>query len=327
MSRPTPCGTVVTRAGGTALAVLAVCSTASAQAWLPPPREGTVTMATQVLTAEHRDRKGDYLDRGRVSNATLVSGLEYGLTELFSIDVKLAFVAAKHEGADRLHGPLDTGVYHGAVQDARLALGMQLPTHSRLAIAPYVAVILPTHDYETRGHSAPGRHLRSLQLGAWIGRDLDSVLPNVHVQGHYAFSFVERVGGMSINRSNLDFEAGYAPASFLTLTVATGLQRTHGGLEFPLPKDEHYDEVFPFHDRVAKDNRLSMSCGATVAVGSVLSLYGTVVWTTWGQNTHAVKGAIVGASWTFGPSLGLGGGPAATDTPSRSSRRIGGFGR
>jgi hypothetical protein len=323
-----PIRSVVTRALGTALALPIVCSTASAQAWLPPLREGSVTMAAQVLTADHLDRKGDFLDRGRVSSATLVTGVEYGLTELFSIDAKLAFVAAKHEGTDRLHGPLDTGAYHGAVQDARLALAMQVPTHSSLALAPYVAVILPTHDYETRGHSAPGRHLRSLQLGAWIGRDLDSVLPNVHVQGQYAFAFVERVGGMSINRSNLDLEVGYAPASFLTLTVATGLQRTHGGLEFPLPRDEHYDEVFPFHDRVAKDNRLLMSSGATVAVGSALSLYGTVVWTPWGQNTHAVKGVIIGASLTFGPALGLGGSmPGATDTQSRSSRPTGGFGR
>ena len=323
-----PCRIVGTRALGTALAVLTVCSTASAQAWLPPPREGSVTMAMQLLTADHLDRKGDFLDRGRVSSATLVTGLEYGVTELFSIDAKVAFVAAKHEGADRLHGPLDTGIYHGAVQDARLALGLQVPTHRSLALAPYVAVILPTHDYETRGHSAPGRHLRALQLGAWIGRDLDAVLPNVHVQGHYAFSFVERVGGMSINRSNLDVEAGYAPASFLTITVATGLQRTHGGLEFPLPRDEHYDEVFPFHDRVAKDNRLSMSGGATVAVGSALSLYGTVIWTLWGQNTHAVKGVTIGASLKFGPALGLGGGgPAATDTQSRSIRPTGGFGR
>ncbi len=309
------------RATLTLLLTLFLPSAGGAQAWLPPQGEANVTTTFQGLVSrDHIDWKGDPFDRGRVANGTLVVGVEYGLTDLLALDAKVAFVAARHQGADRLHGPLDTGIYHGSMQDARLAVALQLPLDGRLAIAPYLGVILPTHDYETRGHSAPGRRLRAMQVGVWAGRDLGAILPDAYVQGQYAFSLVERVGGMSINRSNIDLEAGYSVASIMTLTVTGGLQRTHGGLEFPLPRDAHYHELFPFHDRVARDNRLLMSAGATMSVGPRVSVYGSVVWTMWGQNTHAVKGLILGTSWTFGPRLRFGGAGDANASARQAHR-------
>lgn len=308
-------GPLATQAVAAFLLVPALASTAAAQAWLPPEREGSVGVTFQGLTSPtHLDRNGDPLDRGQVSSGTLLFGFEYGLTHLLAIDAKVAVAAARHRGADRLHGPLDTGVYHGSVQDARLALALQLPTGSSLAVAPYIGVIIPTHDYETRGHSAPGRKLRALQIGSWVGSDLGPRLPAAYVQGQYAFSFVEQVGGMSVNRTNIDLEGGYRVARFMTVTVAGSLVRTHGGLEFPLPRDEHYDDVFPFHDRVANDNRMLMSAGATVSLGRAMSAYGSLVWTTWGRNTHSVKGVVVGTSWTFGPRLPFGAAAASAKT-------------
>ncbi len=315
------------------LFVSLMASAAAAQStWLPPQGEGNVTITFQGLhSPDHLDRNGDSLPRGQVTSGTLLFGVEYGLTHLFSIDAKIAVVAAKHTGADRLHGPLDTGSYHGSVQDTRFALAFQVPTNSPFAIAPYIGVIIPTHDYETRGHSAPGRRLRALQMGTWIGRDLDPFLPRAHVQGHYAFSLVERVGGMSINRSNVDLEGGYAVHPRMTATVAGSLQLTHGGVDVPLPRDEHYHDVFPFHDRVTRDNRLLMSAGTTVSLGGALSAYGSFVWTLWGRNTHAVKGIIVGTSWTFGPRLPFGSADvtsaAARPGPSLLNQQVAGSGR
>ncbi len=285
-----------------------LASTVSAQSsWLPPQGQGSVAVSFQGLDSPtHLDRHGDELPRGRVTSGTMLFGVDYGLTHLLSIDAKVALVAARHTGADSGHGPLDTGIYHGSLQDARFAVALQVPTDSSLAIAPYAGVILPTRDYETGGHSAPGRHLRTVQIGTWIGRDLDPWLPNAHVQGHYAFSFVERVEGMSINRSNVDLEAGYSVGRRITATVASSLQLTHGGVYVPLPRDEHYDTVLPFHDRVTRDNRLLMSAGATVSLGRATLAYASVVWTVWGRNTHAIRGIIAGTTWTFGRRLPFG---------------------
>jgi hypothetical protein len=311
------------RAGVLFLLGLCLPATSRAQAWLPPAGDGSVTAAYQGLfSRDHLDFKGDPFDKGRVSSNTFLTGVEYGLSDLFTIDAKVAFVANKHEGTDRLHGPLDTGTYHGTIQDARVAFALRIPTRSALAIAPFIGGIIPTHDYETRGHSAPGRRLRALQLGTWVGRDLGPVLPNAYIQGQYGFAFVERVGGMSINRSNFDLEGGYAISSFMTLMLAGAVQRTHGGLEFPLPRDEHFAEVFPFHDRVAKDNYFLMSGGATIAVTRVMSVYATTVRTISGQNTHRVKGFVGGVSWTFRRGLRLGSSSPAVKAIRRSEFRL-----
>lgn len=279
---------------------------ANAQAWLPESHEGAVTITYQGLfSEEHLDAAGNPYDKGRVSSDMLRTGVEYALSDRFVVATNVAFVATKHEGADRLHGPLDTGVYHGTVQDARVSLAIRVPA-PHVAFAPYVGAILPTHDYETRGHSAPGRHLRTLQLGAWVGRDLDRWVPRAYVQGHYGFSLVEPVGGMSINRSNVDFETGYGVSSRLTATVGGAIQRTHGGIEFPLVHDDHYADVFPFHDRVARDNYFLMSAGATYAATSTVSVFATLVRTVSGQNTHRVKGMVTGVAWSFSRGLRLG---------------------
>jgi hypothetical protein len=318
---------LVTRAAAALLLLVALAAPAAAQAWLPPEREGSVGITFQGLTSPtHLDRNGDPLDRGQVTSGTLVFGVEYGLTHLLSIDAKVALAAARHRGADRLHGPLDTGIYHGSLQDARLALALQVPTGRSLAVAPYVAVIIPTHDYETRGHSAPGRRLRALQIGSWVGTDLGPRLPAAFLQGQYAFSFVERVSGISVNRSNFDIEGGYRLARPVTVTMAASLVNTHGGVDVPLPRDEHYDHLLPFHDRVAGEDRMLMSAGATVSIGRGLSVYGNVVWTPWGRNTHSVKGIVTGMSWTFGPRLPFGiAAASATRERFRSSLPAAGF--
>ncbi len=296
------------RHAAAAVGVLAATSTTSrAQAWLPDPGEGTVSVTYQGLYSRwHLDRNGRPYDKGSVTSNLATVGLLYGASELLSVDARVSFVASKHTGADALHGPLDTGAYHGTVQDARVALSFRVPQRAGFAIAPYVGGIVPTHAYETHGHSAPGRHLKALQFGAWVGRDLGPLLPRAYAQGHSSFAFVEHIGGLSVNRSQFDFEGGYAVTRRLTLSFAGTVQRTHGGLTFPLVHDEHFDEIFEFHDRVAKDNYFISSAGGTIEISSRTSLYANFVQTLWGQNTHRVRGVVAGVSRTFGGRLNLG---------------------
>lgn len=283
----------------------------SGQVWLPSRGEGSVALTWQTLSSrEHLDSNGTPFDKGQITNLGLVASGEFAITDRITFDGNVALVAAKHQGADRLHGPLDTGIYHGAIQDARLTLRVGLPTRAGFTLTPFAAAIIPTHNYETRGHSAPGRRLKALQLGGGLGRDLGPALPNGYVQAVYAFAFVERVGGMSINRTNLDVETGYAVARYLTVTLGGALQRTHGGVLSPLSRHYHGEELkelSPFHDRVTRANHFLMSSGATVPLSRAISVYGNVIWTVSGQNTHSVKGFVVGTSWAFSPGLTLGG--------------------
>lgn len=295
-------------------AVLVMLSAGAANAGqvaLPASGEGAVSVTYQALgSRDHLDSTGKPYDKGQISSLALVASAEYGLTDRFTFDANVALVAARHRGADRLHGPLDTGIYHGTVQDARMALRYGIALPRGFVAAPFIGAIVPTHNYEFRGHSAPGRRNKALQVGGGVGRGLGPLLPTAYVQSLYAFSLVERVEGTSVNRSNLDVEAGYAVAPSLTIIVSGALQRTHGGLLFPLSRHyegEHLEHIFSFHDRIARANHFLMSSGATVSINPTLAVYGSVVWTVSGQNTHSVKGLALGASWAFSRGLRLGG--------------------
>ena len=92
------------------LVVLWLPAMASAQAWLPPKGEGSVSITYQGLfSRDHLDRKGDPFDRGRVSGSSLLTGIEYGISDRVAIDAKIAVVANKHEGTQaRRSGPSPT---------------------------------------------------------------------------------------------------------------------------------------------------------------------------------------------------------------------------
>ena len=307
--------------------ILSAGAANAGQVALPAAGEGAVSVTYQALDSrDHLDSNGKPYDKGQISSLALVASAEYGLTDRFTFDANVALVAARHRGTDHLHGPLDTGIYHGTVQDARVALryGMALP--GGFAAAPFIGAIVPTHNYEFRGHSAPGRRNHAFQVGGGIGRGLGPLLPSAYVQGLYSFSLVERVEGMSVNRSNLDLEAGYTVVPSVTIVVSGALQRTHGGLVFPLSRHydgEHLEQIFAFHDRVARANHFLMSSGVTVSINRTLAIYSSVIWTVSGQNTHSVKGFALGASWAFSRGLTLGGtgsgaGPARSSTRGRS---------
>lgn len=171
-----------------------VPAAASAQAWAPPKGEGSVSVTYEtLLSRDHLDSRGRPYDRGQVARHFLVTGIDYGLTDRWVVDATVAGVAARHRGADAGHGPLDTGLYHGTVQDVRVSVGYQVPARRGWAITPYVGGSLPTHAYETRGHSGFGRNLKTLIGGVWVGRGLDPVLRDAYVQGHYGFSLVAPV--------------------------------------------------------------------------------------------------------------------------------------
>jgi len=285
--------------------VAGLCMPASvaAQAWLSRDGEGTVSITYQGLySADHLDLNGKPFDKGRVTAHMLLTGLQYGLTDRLMLDARVTGVMTRYAGIDEMHGPLDNERYHATAQDARLGLAWQMRGAGPVAVAPYVAVVFPTHGYETRGHSAPGRRLVMLQMGAWVGRPLGS---RAYVQGQGTFALVNRVADMSIHRSLFEGEFGYAVASRLSASAIVTMHRTHGGIVFPLSPhlDEHERHD---HDRIARDNFILLSGGVTVTMTRRTVLYGTVIRTLSGQNTHKVIGGTIGVAYRFGGGLSFG---------------------
>jgi len=161
-------------------------------------------------------RSGQPFNPTEIRGNTVLFGMDYGLKERLALDVKVAWVANRYRGNDLLHGPADTGRSHSTLQDARIALRYQLLPPGSWAITPLVGAVVPTHQYETRGHSAPGRHLKALQLGLGVGRDIAIGSRVAYLQGQYSYAIVERVENMYIDRSSADVELGVARATSIS---------------------------------------------------------------------------------------------------------------
>jgi len=101
---------------------LLIPATASAQAWVPPKGEGSVSVTyVNDYVKNHVSAAGVKSSAsGAIRTNITIASFEYGLTDRFALNVDVAHVASKFLGKDA-HGPLDIGnQYHPTFQDARV---------------------------------------------------------------------------------------------------------------------------------------------------------------------------------------------------------------
>ena len=270
-----------------------------AQAWLPNKGEGQVTITYENLYVKyHFDYTGKQFDAGPIRTHTVVSTFEYGITDKLTLDSQLTHVTSKYEGfvGPVPHGPPDTGVYHPTFQD--VAVGVRYNVMSRhLFVTPFVAAVIPTHHYETRGHTAVGRDLRELQVGVNVGRDLEEIIPRTYFQARYSYAFVQNVEQFGLNRSNVDWEFGYYAKPRVSLRFTGAWQYTYSGLRYPL--DQAIPDFHELHDRAAKSGFLRFGGGLTVTLAKNFDLHADVGNTFRGYTTHGSRGLSLGISWRF----------------------------
>jgi hypothetical protein len=298
-----------TAQGVLALATLLVVPTAGyAQAWLPPKGEGTLAVAFQRVNAN-----GHFLEDGselpgyatRASNGVFV--LSYGITDRLAATLTAPFVNVRYLGPDEpLNLPdnvLDDGGYHGALTDLRLELRYGLLQRS-LAVAPFVAAVVPSHDYDTLGEAAAGRGFQELHLGAQAGRLLDPVLPRGFLHASYAYAFVRQDLDIPLNYSTLNAEAGYFVTPSLPVSFMWRRLWNHGGLSF----NELFvapPEVFVNLDRVVRASHEHVGIAVSIPLGESVSIHGDYLWFVSGKDAHYGSGFSFGVSWRFreAPSL------------------------
>jgi len=279
--------------------LFASAQTGQAQAWLPNKGEGQVTITYENLYVKyHFDYQGNKFDAGPIRTNTVISTFEYGITDKLTLDSQLTHVTSKYEGfvGPVPHGPPDTGVYHPTFQD--VAVGVRYNVMSRhLFVTPFVAAVIPTHHYETRGHTAVGRDLRELQVGMNVGRDLEEIIPRTYFQARYSYAFVQNVEQFGLNRSNVDWEFGYYAKPRVSLRFTGAWQYTYSGLRYPL--DQAIPDFHELHDRAAKSGFLRFGGGLTVTLAKNFDLHADVGNTFRGYTTHGSRGLSLGISWRF----------------------------
>lgn len=270
-----------------------------AQAWQPLRGEGQVTVTYEYLyVKDHFDYTGKRFNAGPIRTNTVITNFEYGITNKLTLDSSLTHVTSKYEGfvGPVPHGPPDTGFYHPTFQDASVGIRYNVLSN-QIVVTPFIAAVIPTHHYQTRGHTAVGRDARELQLGVNVGRDLEDIIPRTYVQARYFYSISERVEKLNLNRSNADWELGWFVKPRLSLRFTGAWQHSYGGIRIPL--DNNLPDYHELHDRAAKSNFVRFGGGLSFSLTRSMDLHADFGNTPIGTNTHAARGLSLGLSWRF----------------------------
>ena len=192
----------------------------------------------------------------------------------------------------------DDGQYHGVFQDFRINLGYQALSGT-VAIAPFMTVVIPSHDYPTLSHAAPGKGLNQLLVGFAAGASLDRIVPRTFAEVYYDYAFVEEVVNINTNRSDFGFQAGYFITPSLGLRFLSTGWYTHSGITYrPTPTSPEY----LVHDQITKSSTVSVGGGLSyvltgsteVSVSYLRSIYGRGM-------TKIDDGVSFSVSYSFSP--------------------------
>jgi hypothetical protein len=283
--------------------ILGAPVTLCAQAWLPARGEGSVFLSyLDMFTSDHLLSSGKPQNRGPTRLSTITLGVLYGISDRLAVSAEVPYIASRFTltpglspNAHDLEATIDDGSYHGTFQDFRAAVRYNA-VNRPLLFTPFFEVVIPSHRYETFGHSAPGKDLREYRVGADIGRLLNPILPRAYFDLRYGYSFVQKLAGMTLDRTNVDLELGYFVTPRIAVRAIGSVQKTLGGVESLVPPDSPF---FPIHDRVERGHYSRIGGGATFSLRRNLDLYVFVVSTLSGKNVQAFTAPGIGISWNF----------------------------
>jgi hypothetical protein len=283
--------------------VLAIPFSVSAQAWLLPQGEGTVSLSYQnLLVTNHAFENGDAHDIGHMLSHALTLDADYSITGNLAVRVAVPYIAGKYDGLYPHQLPADNGTYRSTFQDFTTDVRYNL-TKRRVVLTPFLRVVIPSNNYAYFAHSAAGRDQREFHLGTNFGRRLDPLIPKAFVQAQYSYAFVERVLGIAANRSNLEVQLGYFLTPRISL-IATGQgMYTHSGVElnFNLFQAGLMGDQWIHHDQIAKASLLDLGGGATFAVTPSWQMFLTLAHSIEGRNVHLHAAVVtIGVSRSFG---------------------------
>jgi hypothetical protein len=267
--------------------------------------KGDISITTTYQDArisKHFLGNGDAVARGRVRAHTLALAVDYSMTERLAMSASLPYVVSSYHGNFPHQFPIDNGEAHGTYQDYRVDLRYVIP-FAPIALTPFVGLVIPSHNYTYFGHSAAGRHLHEQSAGVNIGRILEPLIPNTYVQVRYAYTFSEKVVGISHNRSNLDADVSYFIVPSLSIRALGSLQKTYSLLN--IDGLVHSGPLWTHHDQILRDNYVNAGAGVSYALTDAVDVFAVGLRTLSGRNGHKIDlSTNVGVTWTFHSAKG-----------------------
>jgi len=271
---------------------------ARAQAWLPDA--GTLSLSVVHSDIEnniHYLPNGDEIDVGHTRVFTEVLAVGYSPSDRWLLSASLPYVrAAYHGNFPDPDSPVDDGRYHGTFTDLRAELHYQL-REQPFAFSPYLALVVPTHSYVALGHAAPGRDLHEEWIGFFLGKSLDQWLPRTYVQVRYSYAFVEKLLGVTHDRSFADLEVGRFLNARWSVRALASWMTPHGGIDVPPPIGSPYMMV---HDRIAAERYMQAGAGVAWSPSERANAYLIYRQSLSGANGHKVNnGFTLGYDYSF----------------------------
>jgi len=289
--------------------ILATANHVKAQAWVPPGGEGFISFIYQRIdNTGHRRTNGVLVPKGRSLDMSLYLEADYAFTNRLSVTAGLPYVFAKYTDPNPPPYPIpflptdQCRCWQSGLQDFGITTRYNLAggAGGAFALTPSVSLGTPSHDYNFRGESALGRDLTEVRIGLDAGRRLDAILRNLSVQGAYSYAIVEKVMGISTNRSNANLEGDYVIKRKLLVRGQVFWQRTHGGLRFGSPSppglvfpgEVDTPELLNQHDRLLRDNYWHAGGGLGYSFPQ-FDLFATYTAFVSGTDTHAGRALTI----------------------------------
>ncbi|GMR23618.1 MAG: hypothetical protein BMS9Abin37_2064 [Acidobacteriota bacterium] len=294
---------------------------AQEEAWVPPKGEFFWSVRYQWYKADDHLLSSDVLepeltpfeelmgidfdstanDFGKMESQVIIMDGDIGITDKLALSGGLAFVQSKYtqSGLGSAEGPQDDGTFNGNFQDARIGV-RYLALNGTWVLTPSATFVLPLTDYPIMGHSAIGRGLKELQLGVNFGRLLNiGGMPSAYIQGSYAYTIMENIDVVGLDRSNLVLSGGYFHRA-ITVQVFGSWQKIHGGIDWAhdIRVRQNLGEIIETHDQAAATRDFQVGGGVSFQVSEAADLFVALNNTLWGANTY--KGRTLSFGMTYG---------------------------
>jgi hypothetical protein len=276
---------------------------AHAQAWVPFAHNvraymsyGYQDVGDHLFSVPDAGDGDNGLDLGDIDSQTITFGLDYGVTQRLAAYGSINYVSSRYQG-EMPESHLDNGNWNSGFADFDLGLRYQALTYP-IMITPSLAVTVPTHDYETLGHSALGSGLTVLHAGLDVGW-LPVFVPRTYVQLSYAHSFYEQFHDMKMNRGQGALLLGYFLSPSLSLNAFTNYLFTNGGVDWwtDLESDEEVEMHWGGHDRYADASAWKVGGGVAYEFAPAFGVGLGVETVLWGENTNDATQISLSTSW------------------------------
>ena len=283
-------------AGLTALALILAAAPARAQAWLPSQGEISLSFVFSDSFVDEHDLNGLRDPNSNIYTQSMLMDLTFGLRDNLALTLALPVVRSKYESQGTPAHPTvpDNGQFNTTATDLRFDLRYNAFNRRNLVVTPYLGTVTPAHAYEFYAHAAPGRRVKELQLGTFVGTTLDALLPGMFLQGRYGYGIQEQFVGFSHNRSVYSMETGYFATPDVRVFAMVNGQVTHGGVDLsPRARLEWPALQWTNHDRITRENFVNVGGGVGWSVNETLDVFGSYTTQVHSVNTHVLDRAFI----------------------------------